>query len=421
MRLLTGFLRDRRGNVAITFGVALLPMLLAVGTAVDYSRAASVRSSIQAAADAAVLAASRDGMRKTDAELAVIARQFFDANFTPGSDVTITTFNPVRAPNTVTLTVAGEVKTAVMGIAGVDAMPISTVTQSIWGSRIIEVALALDTTGSMLSNGKLTELKAAVKDLLSILNKASVETGDTRVAMVPFATQVRVAYDGKTVPSWVDFVTDAKMPAGQDTVEKKDWKGCITDRDMPYDTTDDAPHDVKKKKDDKALYIAVECQAANLSTLLPLSDDLTSGGALYKAVDKMVADGNTNVTIGVAHAAAMLSPDEPHAGAKAFGTDRLDKYMIVLTDGDNTENRFSTKQSEIDARTKLACTNAKDNSGNPAKNIRIYSIKLIDGNAALLRDCASEPSMFYEVKSAAELTPVFQAIGNEIAAIRLTN
>ena len=50
-----------RGNVAITFGLALLPIMTAVGTAVDYSRANAARSSIQSALDAGLLAGALDG------------------------------------------------------------------------------------------------------------------------------------------------------------------------------------------------------------------------------------------------------------------------------------------------------------------------------------------------------------------------
>ena len=44
---------DRRGNVVLTFALALIPIMGAVGAAVDYSRANNIRSQLQAAADAA--------------------------------------------------------------------------------------------------------------------------------------------------------------------------------------------------------------------------------------------------------------------------------------------------------------------------------------------------------------------------------
>jgi Flp pilus assembly protein TadG len=47
------FYRDRRGNVAIVFTLALIPVLTGVGCAIDYSRASQIRSRLQAAIDAA--------------------------------------------------------------------------------------------------------------------------------------------------------------------------------------------------------------------------------------------------------------------------------------------------------------------------------------------------------------------------------
>ena len=89
--------------------------------------------------------------------------------------------------------------------------------------------------------------------------------------------------------------------------------------------------------------------------------------------------------------------------------------MILLTDGDNTENRFTKSGNDIDARTRLACANAK------SAGINLYTIRVIDGDAALLKECASKPEMYYEVPSASQLDPVFKTIANEISAVRLTH
>jgi Flp pilus assembly protein TadG len=48
------------GNIAVIFGIALLPILTFVGAAIDYSRANSARSSMQAALDSTALMVSRD-------------------------------------------------------------------------------------------------------------------------------------------------------------------------------------------------------------------------------------------------------------------------------------------------------------------------------------------------------------------------
>lgn len=56
------FLRDRRGNIAIMFGVAAIPMVLMTGIAIDYAHDAMIRGRMTAVADAAALAATTPAM-----------------------------------------------------------------------------------------------------------------------------------------------------------------------------------------------------------------------------------------------------------------------------------------------------------------------------------------------------------------------
>src|SRR4029078_6335948 len=99
-------------------------------------------------------------------------------------------------------------------------------------------------------------------------------------------------------------------------------------------------------------------------------------------VDAMAPNGNTNVTIGLVWAWHSLTTQAPLSEASAHASDR-DKVIILLTDGDNTEswnnstNSAITNVSTIDTRTALACTNIK------AAGIKLYTIRVIDGNAAL--------------------------------------
>src|SRR5271154_3075568 len=54
--LLNRFRRDRRGNIAVIFGIACVPLISAVGCAIDYSEATRMRAKLQSAADAAAVA-----------------------------------------------------------------------------------------------------------------------------------------------------------------------------------------------------------------------------------------------------------------------------------------------------------------------------------------------------------------------------
>src|SRR5215475_9930871 len=55
--LLSRFRRDSKANVAITFTRAALPIIGAIGCATDYTNATRIKAKMQAAADAAAVAA----------------------------------------------------------------------------------------------------------------------------------------------------------------------------------------------------------------------------------------------------------------------------------------------------------------------------------------------------------------------------
>jgi hypothetical protein len=98
----------------------------------------------------------------------------------------------------------------------------------------------------------------------------------------------------------------------------------------------------------------------------------------------------------------------------AYGTDNLTKFIVLMTDGDNTKNRFDDSTSTMNTRTSTACTNIK------AAGIKIYTIRLISGNATLLQNCASSSSMYFDVQDASQLAAVFNAIGSQIANLHLS-
>ena len=69
-----------RGNVLMLFGFAVVPMVFATGMGIDYSRAARLRTKLNAIADAAALSAvTQSMMEKTDAEAKTTAINMFDA------------------------------------------------------------------------------------------------------------------------------------------------------------------------------------------------------------------------------------------------------------------------------------------------------------------------------------------------------
>ena len=102
-------------------------------------------------------------------------------------------------------------------------------------------------------------------------------------------------------------------------------------------------------------------------------------------INAMTPMGNPNVTIGLAWGWHALTSNDPLPQGSAPQPD-LDKVIILLTDGQNTQYRFSSNQAAIDSsnqaaidlRTQQACNNIK------AQNIKLYTVRVIEGNASLL-------------------------------------
>ena len=135
----------------------------------------------------------------------------------------------------------------------------------------LRVALALDNTGSMASDGKIGALKTATKSLLDQLKAAAANNGDVYVSIIPFNKNVNVGTSTyyqcqlgrlgrlgrRQRPRPVDHdLHDARRAARAASRRRSarprptwvpdnhnTWNGCITDRDKNYDVTGTAPVD----------------------------------------------------------------------------------------------------------------------------------------------------------------------------------
>src|SRR3979409_1140491 len=92
LRLFSKFLGNRNGSAAPMFALAALPLLSCVGAAIDFSRAASARTAMQAALDASALMLSKDAQTLTPTNLIQKASDDFRAQFTrpEAYDVSVT-------------------------------------------------------------------------------------------------------------------------------------------------------------------------------------------------------------------------------------------------------------------------------------------------------------------------------------------
>lgn len=286
---------------------------------------------------------------------------------------------------------AGFIETAIARVIGKDTIDLRVTSQVRWGFKALEIALALDNTGSMAAKNKMAELKTAVKLLFSILKKNSKVQDDTKIAVIPFSTVVNVGTEFADAP-WLAY--DSK-------ITKATWSGCVADRDQPNDVKDTAP------SGGATLFPVADC--GSLAKALPLTGDWI---ALENMVDGMTPSGMTNVTIGMMWAWHALTQSEPFTQAQA-DKPAVEKVLILLTDGLNTANRFTNNPTQIDKRTEAVCANVKK------AKIRVFTVRVIEGNVDLLQNCASATNMFYDVQVASQLKDVFTAIAVSLSGARL--
>ncbi|MCP4184441.1 MAG: VWA domain-containing protein [Hyphomicrobiales bacterium] len=195
------FFAHESGNIAITFAISFLPIMLSVGAAIDYSRASDLHTRVANATDAALLAAVASVMDDVDINdtAAVNARlnaefePFFLANMHGESSYEYNgytiSFDPVTKGVAVDVDI--DYKTTIFGIVGMNRWEADV--QAATGMQVddggsFSMFLVLDRSGSM-NGSKMVSLKTAVGKMISNFEKADPKGEYFRMGAV--------AYDSK--------------------------------------------------------------------------------------------------------------------------------------------------------------------------------------------------------------------------------
>ncbi len=237
--------RDTSGNFGLIFGILAVPVLLAGSLAVDYVGLSVERSQLQNAADAAALAVAREGNISKEQAL-LIAQNTIAGNY--GFSVAQVS---VELNDGVASVHASIVKPLVFGrVVGQNSMPVSVDAEATYAFTKYEIALVLDTTGSM-AGGKLISMQNAVIGLVQGMTGLGLQQDQIKFALVPYAGFVNVGPEfgpvingagkvQKPAASWLD--QDAKAPIPQSDLPsefsrfamfrhlKVDWPGCVETR-----------------------------------------------------------------------------------------------------------------------------------------------------------------------------------------------
>lgn len=397
------FVDDRRGNIAIMFGLFILVIVAAAGVAIDLQRSTLIRTEVHEASDAALLAAVRYKSGRPNAgmdELTAVARKVFDNGVKNKSALTIAGFAVTfdAGTDTFALDVDGSIDALIMDLFKQNKFDIGTRSEAKLGKiPLLEIAMALDTTGSMNQNGKIGTMRTAARDLVKTLFET--ENADIKIGVVPFAQYVNVGTDYASA-AWLS------NPGGA-------WAGCVGSRNYPNNTVDSGFAAEKAPG-----VVNVTCPGK----LMPLSTDQ---GALDAMINNLNASGYTYIPAGLVWAWRLLTPTEPFAEGVTFETlasERGAKALILMTDGENTRapdypTHESADQQLANDLTKELCVNIKN------QNIIVYTIAFDVTDIEIkdiLQGCATTPSHYFDAASANDLIDAFSSIAMSLRRISLS-
>jgi Flp pilus assembly protein TadG len=493
------FCRDDSGSVAAVFAAALIPLLGLSGFALDYARASLGKAQLQAAVDAAGLAVAHLPRNTPVAEVEKKAQEWVNTNLA-GKSLGPVTVKAQKVGTSIVFTASTTVDLTLLKILREGPVEVAAGNEVSWDLGKVEIALVLDNTGSMVQNGspKLANLKTAAKSLIDQLEDAATDPKQVKVGVVPFSMTVKVGSEYQTA-SWMD--TTGASPINKEIFWNANpnrftllqnmgvtWGGCIEVRPSPHDVQESPPDAAtpatlyvpffapdepdsssyfnnylpdevsssstwQKKQGWVDKYDQAPISGTNYWTgykygpnagcsLVPLLR-LTSDMSTVRAkIDSMTAVGETNIPVGLIWGWHMLSPNAPFKDGVAYNTPDLTKFVILMTDGENTniesgnnnhslysslgyiwQNRLGITSGDAETRTaamdgKLAtlCTNVK------ATGIQIFTVRVEvnSGSSSLLENCASSKDMFYNVANSADLNSVFSKIGDKITQLRLS-
>ena len=241
----SSFHRDTSGNFGLTFGILAVPVILAGGLAVDYVGLSVEKSGLQNAADAAALAVAREG-DITQQQAEAIARSIVSANYG---------FSAAQVSVELKDGIAGVQATVERplvfgGVMGKTSMPVTAFAEATYAFTKYEIALVLDTTGSM-AGGKLSSMQDAVIGLVDGMMDLGMQKDQIKFALVPYAGFVNVGPEygptinglGQIVKPGADWLDqDAKAPVPQSDLPSEfsrfamfkhlnvKWPGCVETR-----------------------------------------------------------------------------------------------------------------------------------------------------------------------------------------------
>lgn len=466
-RFLSDLIWDTRGDTAVIFSISALAIFLGCGAAVDYSRWNNANTTASTVADAAALAAvaSADA---GEATMIAVAQKYIEEN-AAAAKLTLTTdptFTYDKTTTEFTVELEGSIPASLMSLAGFSTLDVKAKSVAVKPEiPPVEMALVLDTTGSMAGT-KIAALKtSADKMVTSVLKNKKAKIG-----IVPFSNYVNVGVSRRH-DAFFDVPDDYTKTVSSCSTTYPDKKNCsIKSEDTTCSGTNDGvPYSyactkkteiceswgtpVKSCKDVEAVYKFYGCVGSREESVRDvLTDstkqypgflnvgcaaeiqDLTSNLAAAKAkVSGLVATGETYMPAGLTWGWNMLTSAEPLTSAEDATTLAAKggrKVMVLMTDGVTTlipATKSKTSHVGPGSSVYKSLDYANTLSASLCKNIKqdgidIYTVQfdVVDAKLQkLLTECATSPDMSYQASNASELAEAFDNILLDLAQVRI--
>jgi Flp pilus assembly protein TadG len=389
---------NKSGNVSLIVGLSMVPLAALAGLAIDVNEAYKAKAQLGNALDAAALAIGTSTSTNSTVLNGYLTK-YLAANF-PSSKYG-TPYNVSMTAGTLTIDASAslDVKTSFLQIVGFKTITVSATTEVTKQVTGLEVALALDNTGSMVNDSKIVNLKAAATNLVNQLIPSGTTSTGVKIGIVPFVTSVNIGPSYSSSVSWgttqwapwisssgiaVQTTSYSKSPVNGTTETgalATTWKGCVKEQNYPNDVTASTgpwapyywPLEPVYKISTQGTKTSASCTNPGNGTSSTTVKGST--GTWYPSIDETVTDTNTsqagpnmscgpaitpltgtsstltsaitymepwggNYTgtmthLGVTWAWRLLAPQAPFNDPIAYNDPKWKKVIIILTDGAN--------------------------------------------------------------------------------------
>ncbi len=221
------FGRDDRGNIAILFAAASVPLILAMGGAADIARFTRYRTQLSNAVDSAALALARRGEDDTATQATQFVTDYVSGLELEDPKFTLNDLTVTKTSNGFHVDAGATMDTIFLSFTGFaggsfSSMDMDIQAEVVSSSNRVELALVLDNTGSMNcgavvswsctgnwsspgSGSRIAGLKSAAQKLIDVLmTDEAVANGYAKVGVVPFEGTVNIKNSALDY-SWLDW------------------------------------------------------------------------------------------------------------------------------------------------------------------------------------------------------------------------